>query len=149
MELLAIAGGLALLLWYSRKGSTTDTPTDPIDDPTPDPPVDGPLPGASPLTAVKSIAVGPGFSGYVAISTGDTLSKIANLAGLSNWREIRDNPENAWAKEATPSSHWETYGLELVPRWGKAVGVDCSVAPGWMAALKSTYTGQFPILRVR
>lgn len=111
-------------------------------------------PGSSPTLAVTRSAMWPGFDGYVRVTTGDTLIKIAAAAKRLDgptipWRSIRDEQENAWCKAQTPPNYLETYGLDLVQCYGGSVGVDCEVVAGWKARRYSHITGIFPVLRVR
>jgi hypothetical protein len=159
-------GGLILaVLLFGKKAKADPAPGPRTDDgraePTPEPDPKAPIviklpsgPGSSPLLAVLRGEVWPGFDGYVRVFTGDTLIKIAKAASKLDgqpiaWRSLRDDPENAWCKNQTPAAHLELYGLELVPSYGKEVGVDCEVVPGWRARRHNHGTGTLPVLRVR
>lgn len=89
----------------------------------------------------------PGFTGFFQVVEGRYLTHYAKDLGIggSNWPMIRDHPENAWIKALTPKAKWGTYGLDLVPRYGKFPPVDC-VAPGYKAQKKTAYTGQHAVL---
>lgn len=114
--------------------------------PTPEP--EPPGPGDHPAAPVPSKSAKPGDE-WVLIESGDNLSLLAKRAGLgaTSWRLIRDDVENAWIKALTPQAMQSTYGLNLVPRYGRTVGVDC-VFPGYKASLLGSSNGQFPVLHV-
>ena len=166
MEYLVIGGVILLIMFASSKasaGGRTGSGADPLPDPGIENPVKGtvpvivtptPKPGASPSLAIESSKIWPGFDGYVRISDGDNLIKIAKLASKLDgapiaWRSIRDDAENQWCKAQTPATHWEIYGLELVHRYGHSVGIDCEVTPGWRARLFPVGTATYPVIRVR
>jgi len=115
-------------------------------DPTP------PRVGATPSDPLPSSALWPGFVGYFQVQTGDNLSKLGGRLGVG-WRDVRDDPANAWAVEQCPRAMQDKYyggedGIGLTQNYGKTPGLDCA-APGWSGKYykyKKPLTGQFPVL---
>jgi len=90
--------------------------------------------------------IGPGFRGYILAERGKFLSHYARKLGLgaTQWRQIRDLPENAWLKKLANAKIQGTHGFDLRPIYGYNPPSDC-VAPGYKALKYKRNTGHFPV----
>jgi len=90
--------------------------------------------------------IGPGFRGYILAERGKYLSHYARRLGLggTQWRQIRDLPENEWLKKLASAKLQRTHGFDLRAIYGDDPPND-SIAPGYKALKYNRNTGQFPV----